>query len=244
MTTAHHPLQAWHTALLDGLNRRFEDAPAQEIVAWALETLGDGLSISTAFGASGMVLIHMALSLDPYVDIFYIDTGYFFPETYALIHRAQAFFGRKFRRVSPQLSVVEQAHHFGPDLHQRDPDLCCHLRKVVPLDRALAGRTGWMAALRRDQAPTRANTPVLRWDTRHNLVKIAPLVRWTETDVWRYIHAHGLPYNELHDRGYPSIGCWPCTRAVQPGEDLRAGRWPGRAKTECGLHWSQEEQVP
>ncbi len=233
------PLHAWHTAFLDRLNRRFEEAPAQEILAWALETFADGLAISTAFGASGMVLIHMALALDPYVDIFYIDTGYFFPETYDLIHRAQAFFGRKFRRVTPRLGVVEQARRYGPDLYARDPDLCCRLRKVEPLARALAGRTAWMAALRRDQSPTRAGTPVLRWDARHHLVKIAPLVRWAEADVWRYIRDHNLPYNELHDRGYPSIGCRPCTRAVLPGEDLRAGRWPGLAKTECGLHWAQ-----
>ncbi len=232
-------VNAWQLAFLSRLNRRFEHRTAQEVVRWALTDFGDGLSISTAFGASGIALIHMALAVDPYVDIFYIDTGYFFPETYDLIRRAEERFGRSFRRIAPALSVEEQSQRYGPTLYAQDPDLCCRLRKVAPLDQALAGRTAWMAALRRDQSPTRADTPILRWDSRHHLVKIAPLARWTEADVWQYVRTHDLPYNDLHDRGYPSIGCWPCTRAVQPGEDLRAGRWPGLAKLECGLHWAQ-----
>lgn len=230
--------QRWQLAFLSRLNQRFEQAPAEEILGWAVNNFGDGLALSTAFGASGMVLMDLALQVDPAVDIFFIDTGYFFAETYDLITRAEERYGRTFRRVLPEQSVAEQEQRYGPTLYHQDPDLCCHVRKVLPLAEALAGRTGWMSALRRDQSASRANTPILRWNGLHAVVKIAPLARWTEAQVWAYIRRHDLPYNGLHDRNYPSIGCWPCTRPVDPQtEDLRAGRWAGTAKTECGLHW-------
>jgi phosphoadenosine phosphosulfate reductase len=234
---------AWQLIFFSRLNRRFEHASAEEILRWAITDFGTGLSIGTGFGASGMVLIDMALRIDPDVDIFYIDTGYFFPETYDLLDRAQHHYQRTFRQITPALTVAEQDATQGADLYARNPDRCCHLRKVEPLAYALRDSTAWVSALRRDQASTRKSTSILRWNAHHGVVKVAPLVQWSESDIWDYIHSHKVPYNELHDQNYPSIGCWPCTRPVQPGEDLRAGRWAGLAKTECGLHWAKGESV-
>jgi len=225
----------WAHTVFSRLNARFEDESAGEILPWAIETFGAGLSIGTSFGSSGIVLMDMALHLEPDLDIFYIDTGFFFAETEELIERLQDRYRRGFRRVASALTA-DQVAQDGPELYRGNPDLCCYLRKVEPLREALAGRTAWVTALRRDQSATRAQTPVIAWNERYNVVKLAPLVNWTEVEIWQYIHSHDLPYNELHDKGYPSIGCWPCTQPVHAGEDLRAGRWSGLAKTECGLH--------
>jgi phosphoadenosine phosphosulfate reductase len=216
---------------------RLQGASPQEILMWALDTFGSGLTIGTGFGVSGMALIDMALRLQPDADIFYIDTDFFFPETLALVEEAQRYFGRTFRRISPELSVEEQEARYGPRLYHHNPNLCCHLRKVKPLQEALRGRTAWVTALRRDQSPSRAQTPVVRWNQRYGLAKVSPLAGWTEDEVWHYVRANRVPYNELLNRDYGSVGCWPCTRAVQPGESPRAGRWPATDKTECGLHW-------
>ncbi|MFN8487040.1 MAG: phosphoadenylyl-sulfate reductase [Caldilineaceae bacterium] len=224
-------------------NRRFEQGAALNILAWAIETFGQGLSIGTSFGASGIVLMDLALQISRRVDIFYIDTGYFFPETYTLIDRLQEHYQRDFRVIKTDLTIAQQAKRYGPLLYQNDPNLCCHVRKVLPMHEALAERTAWATALRHDQASTRANTPVVQWNMRYKIIKVAPLVHWTEADIWQYIHEHGLPYNELHEQGYPSISCWPCTQPVKPGEDLRAGRWQGFNKTECGLHLDHGNQV-
>jgi len=172
-----------------------------------------------------------------------VDTGYFFPATLALIRRTEERYGRSLRRVTPAQTVVQHEADYGPTLYAQDPDLCCQMRKVLPMESALQESTAWVSALRRDQSPTRAQTPILRWSDRYGVVKIAPLARWSEEDVWRYIHRHNLPYNELHDHNYPSVGCWPCTRAVKPEDDLRAGRWSGLTKTECGLHWAEGKAV-
>ncbi len=233
----------WQMTFLAHLNRRLEQAEPEQIIRWAFQDFGENLAIGTAFGASGMVLIDLALRIDPHVDIFYIDTGYFFAETLELIRRAEEHYGRSFRRVTPAQTLPEQDEAYGSDLYHKNPDLCCHLRKVLPMSQALRGRIAWMAALRRDQSPTRANTPILRWSRRYQLVKIAPLARWTEADVWRYIHTHKVPYNKLHDQQYPSIGCWPCTQPAASGESLRSGRWPGLDKTECGLHWEKGQGI-
>lgn len=215
---------------------RFEGGSAQSLLSWAIETFGTGLSIGTSFGPGGIVLIDLALRLQPDIDIFYIDTGFFFAETEALVERMQQHYQRSFRRITPSLTVGEQSAKYGPNLCDHDPDLCCHLRKVEPLRTALFNSTAWATALRRDQSPARSNTPAIIWNEHHNVVKLSPLANWLEADVWRHIYTHDLPYNALHDRDYPSIGCWPCTRAVKPGEDARGGRWPGIEKTECGLH--------
>lgn len=224
-------------------NSHLEYLSAEEILHWSLENFGEGLSIGTAFGTSGMVLIDMAVRINPDIDIFYVDTGYFFPETLALIGRAQHHYNRPFRQVTSDLSVVEQGQIYGPTLYRDNSDQCCHIRKVTPMEKALQNSIAWMSALRRDQAPTRANTPVVRWAEKYGVVKVAPLVHWSEEDVWAYIRQHDVPYNDLHDQNYPSIGCWPCTRSVQPGDDLRAGRWAGMAKSECGLHWAQGQAI-
>ncbi|MEX1019983.1 MAG: phosphoadenylyl-sulfate reductase [Litorilinea sp.] len=226
----------WTHLVFSRLNQQFEHGSAQDILGWALETFGRGLTLGTSFGTSGIVLMDVTLRLQPDVDIFYIDTGYFFPETHALIRRLEDHYQRPFRRVSTNLSVEEQTHQHGPRLYNRDPDLCCQLRKVAPLQTALTDSTAWATALRRDQSASRARTPAVVWNERYNMVKLSPLIHWTEGDIWDYVQQHNLPYNRLHDQNYPSVGCWPCTRAVQPGEELRAGRWSGLDKTECGLH--------
>ena len=226
----------WTYLVFQRLDRRFEHGDAEGMLTWAIETFGSGLSVGTSFGASGIMLMDLALRLQPDVDIFYIDTGYFFPETNELIDRLQQHYQRGFRRVTAQLSVTEQSSEYGPALYRHNPDLCCHLRKVAPLEIALADSTAWATAIRRDQAATRRQTPVINWNERYNVAKLAPLASLQEDEIWQYIRSRRLPYNELHDRNYPSIGCWPCTRAVQPGEDPRAGRWQGFAKVECGLH--------
>jgi len=226
----------WTHLVFTRLSHRFEHGDAEGQLAWAIETFGGGLSVGTSFGAGGIMLMDLALRLQPDIDIFYIDTGFFFPETHVLIDRLQQHYQRSFRRVTAQLSVTEQATEVGPALYRHNPDLCCHLRKVAPLEIALADSTAWATAIRRDQAATRRQTPSISWNERYNVAKLAPLAAVREEEVWHYIHTHRLPYNELHDRSYPSIGCWPCTRPVQPGEDPRAGRWQGFAKVECGLH--------
>jgi phosphoadenosine phosphosulfate reductase len=226
----------WTYLVFSRLNSRYEQGTAESILSWAIETFGTGLAVGTSFGASGLVLMDMALKIQPDVDIFYIDTGYFFPETQSLINRLQDHYQRSLRRVLPEQTVAQQTEEYGPALYQRDPDLCCQLRKVMPLKTALQDSTAWATAIRRDQAKTRSETPAITWNERHNVVKISPLIHWREDEIWQYVHTNKLPYNQLHDQGYPSIGCAPCTRPVRPGEDIRAGRWSGQSKIECGLH--------
>lgn len=226
----------WRLAC-DRLNRQFEQANGASVMPWAVETFGNGLSIGTGLGVSGIVLMDMTLRLQPDVDIFYIDTGFFFPETHQLIQRLEQRYQRALRRVATPLTLAQQDRRYGPHLHEHDPNLCCQLRKVAPLRQALADSTAWVTALHRDQAETRKHVPIVQWNERYNVVKLTPLACWSEAAIWQYIHAHDLPYNALHDQGYPSIGCWPCTRAIAPGETMRAGRWAGTGKTECGLHY-------
>jgi len=241
MSTAHtHQPSAphidWLPNLLAQVSEAFEVAEAEAIMRWAIETFGGGLTLGTAFGVSGIVLMDLALKINPDVDIFYIDTDLFFEETYALIKALEAHYGRTFTAYRPGLSLEAQAEEQGDALWAHNPDQCCLIRKVMPMRRALTGRTAWVTALRRDQAATRADTPILQLNRKFGVVKVAPLANWSERQVWQYIFDQGLPYNPLHDQGYPSIGCKPCTKPVGDGEDLRAGRWAGTEKTECGLH--------
>jgi len=230
-------LQDCTTMVFTRLSHRYQNGNGADLLAWAIGTFGSGLSIGTGLGASGIVLMDMALRIHPDVDIFYIDTGYFFPETYQLITRLEQHYQRSLRRVATITTIEQQEKRYGPQLYANDPNLCCHIRKVSPLKQALADSTAWVSALRHDQSSTRKDVPMVQWNERYNLVKVAPMAHWSEADVWEYIHEYHLPYNELHDNGYPSIGCWPCTQPVKEGEDLRAGRWRGKSKTECGLHW-------
>ena len=215
---------------------RLESRSPQDILAWALHEFGKGITIATGFGAEGVALIDMALKVSLDADIFFIDTGFLFPETYELRRKIEERYGVEIRAVRPELSPESQEEAFGPGLWSRDPDLCCRLRKLEPLKEALGGYEAWITAIRRDQTAARIHAQAVEWDARWHLVKVNPLVRWSKRDVWGYILKEKLPYNPLHNQGYPSIGCTHCTRPVRAGEDDRAGRWPGRAKTECGLH--------
>jgi len=215
---------------------RLEDRTPREILTWALKEFEGRLTLATGFGAEGIALIDMAIKIDRAVDIFSLDTGFFFPETYELWDQVESRYGIKIRRLTPSVSPDEQDIQHGPRLWERSPDQCCAIRKIEPLGRALEGYDGWITAIRRDQTRARENSKVVEWDSRWNLVKVNPLAKWTSRDVWRYVIGNDLSYNPLHDAGYASIGCVHCTRAVSAGEDPRAGRWAGRHKTECGLH--------
>lgn len=215
-----------------------EGETPRAVLEWAFETYGDRCGLSTAFGPSGVVLMHLAAEVNPGARVFFIDTGFHFAETLEMIERVRARLDVRVEVIEPALSVAEQAARHGDGLYVINPDQCCALRKVEPTRRMVARLDGWITGLRRDQGPSRAETPVLdrRLIDGRSVVKISPLVRWTRKDVWRHIFAHDLPYNPLHDRDYPSVGCAPCTQPVGAGADERAGRWVGRAKTECGMH--------
>lgn len=213
-----------------------EDWSPEQVLSWAFRSFGNRVAICSAFGVEGMVLIDMASHVRKDVRLFTVDTEFLFPETYNLMEKIEERYGITIERVYPLLSPEVQERLHGPALWARDPDQCCNLRKVEPLRRKLRELDAWITSIRRDQTVVRANARKIEWDANFGLVKINPLVDWSAKQVWRYIHDHDVPYNPLHDRGYPSIGCTHCTRAVQPGEDARAGRWPGFAKTECGLH--------
>lgn len=224
---------------LSALSRCLEEHTPQEILAWAVKIYGERLAMATAFGAEGCVLMAMLAELGPLAKVpflFNLETGYQFPETLALRERIRERYGLTVHFVRPKESVEEMEARYGGPIYKTNPDLCCRLRKVEPLRRVLKNYDAWISAIRRDQTPDRAHAGIVEWDAKFGLVKISPLANWTRKDVWDYILKHDVPYNPLYDRGYPSIGCWPCTRPVQDGEDERAGRWAGFAKTECGLH--------
>jgi phosphoadenylyl-sulfate reductase (thioredoxin) len=216
--------------------RTLEGKTALEILTWAANELSPKLTFATGFGAEGCVIIDLVGRNKLPIDLFTLDTGLLFPETYALWRALETRYGVTIRAVRPEQTVSEQASTHGPALWQRDPDRCCELRKVRPLRAALAGFDAWITAIRRDQTPERATAKTVEGDPKFGLLKINPLVAWTHDDVWAHLYQHDVPYNPLHDSGYPSIGCQPCTSAVRPGEDPRAGRWRGTAKKECGLH--------
>lgn len=221
--------------------RSLEGKSALEVLRWAT-TAVPRVTFATGFGAEGCVLIDLVGRHGLPIDIFTLDTGLLFPETYALWRELEAKYGITIRGVRPEHTVDEQAALHGPNLWEREPDRCCELRKVAPLSRALSGFSAWITAIRRDQTPERANAQIVEADRKFGLIKINPLVAWTHDDVWAHLYAHDVPYNPLHERGYPSIGCAPCTSPVVPGENLRAGRWRGTAKIECGLHVAREDK--
>jgi len=201
-----------------------------------LQRFGPKIAIASSFGAEDVVLIHLAAQVRPDFRVFTLDTDFLFPETYALIDEIERRYHINVERTKPRLSPEEQAREFGAALWSRQPDQCCNIRKVLPLTDKLRELDAWVTGIRRDQAPTRANARKLEWDAKFGLVKINPLADWKWEQVWDYIRSHNIPYNPLHDQGYPSIGCTYCTRPVKAGEDQRAGRWSGFQKTECGLH--------
>ena len=211
-----------------------------ELLAWAAANHAR-VGFATGFGAEGCVLIDLIGRAKLPIDVFTLDTGLLFPETYELWHRLEARYGITIRAVKPARTVDEQAAADGPALWERDPDRCCEQRKVLPLRGELAGLDAWVTAIRRDQTPERAAAEPVERDAKFGLVKINPLVAWTHDDVWGHLYAHDVPYNPLHEQGYPSIGCTPCTSQVVPGEHLRAGRWRNAGKRECGIHVATEK---
>ncbi|HEX8186173.1 MAG TPA: phosphoadenylyl-sulfate reductase, partial [Blastocatellia bacterium] len=221
---------------LDEIAARLEEAQPEEILRWAFDEFGDRVTIATGLGAEGIALLDIAVRVNPRPQVFFLDTAFLFPETYELRRRLEERYRIEIRAFQPQLSPEAQELSFGPKLWSADPDLCCRLRKLEPLGEALKGYAAWITAIRRDQTEARSTAGVVEWDYQWKLVKINPLARWSRSDVWGYIRKNDVPYNPLHDRGYPSIGCTHCTRAVGAGEDERAGRWSGLAKIECGLH--------
>jgi phosphoadenosine phosphosulfate reductase len=224
---------------LNRLADGFEGAPSEEILVWAREALGPRVAMGTAFGATGMALLDLIQKTVPQMPIFSIDTGFLFGETQDLKARVEARYGIEIEVIHPRLSVAEQDGAYGPALYDRNPDRCCWMRKVEPLQRKLAKLDGWIASLRRDQSASRKEIRVLepyRVIGGHAMVKVNPMAGWTRKQVGDYLLENEVPYNPLHDQGYPSIGCWPCTRPAAPGADERAGRWAGTSKSECGMH--------
>ncbi|SDF47223.1 phosphoadenylyl-sulfate reductase [Klenkia brasiliensis] len=207
---------------------------ALAVLRWAGETFGDSFALTSSM-ADGL-LAHLAGRAHPGVQVVFLDTGYHFAETTGTRDWIASVTDIRVLSVQPEQTVAQQDAEFGPQLHDRDPDLCCAMRKVQPLARALAGFSAWGSGVRRDEAETRRGTKVVDWDAKRGMVKVNPLAAWTQDDVDRYTAEHQVPVNPLVEVGYASIGCAPCTRPVAPGEDPRAGRWAGRNKVECGLH--------
>ncbi len=223
------------------LSDSFEAKSPQDVLAYAIEKYHPKIVLACSFGAEDVVLVDMAHRINPLVPMFYLDTEFLFPETYATRDRVIEQYGLKpvqVIQVKSLLTPQKQAESYGDALWTSNPDQCCQLRKVEPLTRVLKGYSAWITGIRRDQAPSRASAGLIEWDQKFRLVKVNPLARWSWTDVWSYIKIYEVPYNPLHDQDYPSIGCTHCTKPVMPGQDPRSGRWQGSAKTECGLHKS------
>lgn len=228
-------------AELKRVSDAFESQQPQDVLKEAIKRFAPKIVVACSFGAEDVVLVDMVHRIDPSIPLFYLDTDFLFPETYATRDRIIQQYALKpaqVIQVQSMLTPDQQAAQHGPALWSTEPDRCCQLRKVEPLTRVLKGYDAWITGIRRDQSPTRANAGLIEWDSKFQLVKVNPLARWTWADVWTYIKVYEVPYNPLHDQNYPSIGCTHCTAPVAPGEDPRAGRWKTFTKTECGLHKS------
>lgn len=210
------------------------DASAREILRWAADEFGSGLAVTASM--QDTVLVHLASKALPGIDVLFLETGYHFIETIGTADAVEAVYDVSLHRLLPLATVQEQDAQYGRDLFARDPDRCCAMRKVAPLNRALAGFEAWATGVRRAESPTRANTPVVQFDAKRGKVKIAPLAAWSDDDVAAYITEHNVLVNPLLGQDYPSIGCEPCTHRMLPGQDSRAGRWAGLTKTECGIN--------
>jgi len=216
-----------------------EQWEAEQVLAWAAQQFGPAACVASSFGAEDVVLIDLVSRISAPFPIFTLDTDFLFPETYELIDTIEQRYGVTVQRLRAKLAPEEQAQQFGDGLWKRNPDQCCGIRKMEPLKERLRQASAWITGIRREQSPSRRSAKKLEWDSKFGLVKINPLAAWQQADVWAYIRWNKLPYNPLHDRSYPSIGCTHCTRAVLPNEDPRAGRWSGSSKTECGLHLAE-----
>jgi len=220
--------------LVRHIGAELELAPAEVIVEWAAATFAERFCVTSSMGDA--VLAHLASKVAPGADVVFLDTGYHFAETIGTRDAVAATLDVTLVNITPAQSVAEQDVELGERLYERDPDLCCRLRKVIPLEQTLDAYDAWATGLRRDETHNRVVAPVVGWDDKRQMVKVSPLARWSGDDVQRYIADNGVLVNPLQYDGYPSIGCWPCTRRVLPGEDARAGRWSGTGKTECGIH--------
>ncbi len=227
---------------ISSLNDELKDANPQEIIKKVVDRFNQKIALSSSLGAEDQVLTDMLLKIEPNARIFTLDTGRLFPETYDLIDRTSRKYKKKIEVLFPDYKKVEAMVNtkginlFYESIQNRKE--CCHIRKIEPLQRAFAGLDAWICGLRASQAVTRKDIDIIEWDANNKLVKVNPLARWTEEQVWEYIHENRVPYNVLHEKGFPSIGCQPCTRAVAEGEDVRAGRWwwENPDTKECGLH--------
>ncbi|MEE4177543.1 MAG: phosphoadenylyl-sulfate reductase [Bacteroides sp.] len=226
----------------DHYNELFAGLSAEEIIQKTLEMHPENTAFSTSLGAEDQVITHMLMQINSAAKIFTLDTGRLFPETYELIERTEARYGKRIKVFFPDYGAVENMvstrgiNLFYYSIENRK--MCCHIRKIEPLQRALKGNKIWITGLRREQSPTRKDMRLAEWDEANRIIKVNPLLEWTEKQVWDYIREHNIPYNSLHDKGFPSIGCQPCTRAIESGEDIRAGRWwwENPDSRECGLH--------
>ncbi|MFA1545463.1 phosphoadenylyl-sulfate reductase [Actinomadura chokoriensis] len=211
-----------------------EGAPTLEVIRWAVATFGDRICLTSSM--SDAALLHLVSKVKPGIDVLFVDTGYHFAETIGTRDAVEAVYPVNVINVTPSRTVEEQEAALGPRLFGRNPDLCCHLRKVEPLGRALEGYMAWFSGIRRDETASRRDRKVVEWDRKRGMVKVNPILDWTQKQMDDYIEDNGVLVNPLHYDGYPSIGCAPCTRPVEPGEDPRSGRWAGMGKTECGIH--------
>ncbi len=223
-------------AELESESQGLESSTPQEILRWAVDRFAPKFTMATAFGPEGMTIIHMLSQIAPDTPIFNLETGYQFDETLQLRETVKQRYGIEVEFKYPDQTVQQYEAENGGPVYKTDPTRCCGDRKLKVLRESAKGWHAWASAIRRDQSEFRAKAPIVGWDNKFQLVKISPLANWTKKDVWSLISKENIPYNPLHDQGYPSVGCWPCTRAVTLGEDERAGRWSGFQKTECGLH--------
>lgn len=218
------------------LNETFREKTTDELLIWGYERFGNELVIGTGFGSSGMVILHHCLELELAVNVFCLDTSLLFRQTYDLWRKTEKLFGIQIERVQPILTLQGQASQYKDELWKTDADQCCHLRKVLPLQKYLSNKKAWVTGLRKSQSSTRKDIKKIEWDELNKVFKINPLADWSADKIWEYIHSYKLPYNSLHDDGYPSIGCVPCTSPASDQNDERSGRWAGLDKIECGIH--------
>ncbi|HEX2055310.1 MAG TPA: phosphoadenylyl-sulfate reductase [Nitrospiraceae bacterium] len=239
LTQTQEPQSRPSDEAIKAFSDSFEAKQPWDVLEYAIRRYAPRIVLACSFGAEDVALLDMIQRIDPKTPLFYLDTDFLFPETLEVRDRLIARYGLEPERVIQVKSLLtpdQQAAQHGPALWSRDPDRCCELRKIEPLTRILSNYEAWITGIRRDQAPTRANAGLVEWDRKFDLIKVNPLARWSSDDVWAYIRIHEIPYNVLHDRNYPSIGCTHCTAPVLPGEDPRSGRWKNSGKTECGLH--------
>ncbi|MGA2750519.1 MAG: phosphoadenylyl-sulfate reductase [Verrucomicrobiota bacterium] len=230
------------------LDRQFAALPSEDILAWAWRRFGGRAAIGTSFQGSGLVMMHLAKAAGLAFPVFTLDTGLLFAETTELQRRLEDFYGCKIESLVPDLTAEQQADVYGPELWRRDPDLCCTMRKVLPLQSKLRDLDCWITGLRRHQSSTRAGIGIIELYALDgpaglDIVKLNPMANWPRERIWNYIRQHKIPYNPLHDQGYRSIGCAPCTHKTAQGQDERAGRWTGFKKVECGIHTFMSRKI-